>query len=422
MLQYSTSAGLTSSAVLQAPSPRVHGERPEALLVQVAELLHRHGTPAHRLERLLARLAASLGVEAQFLSTPTSFLAAFGPAAAQETYLLRVEPGETDLGKLVELDLLLEDLEAGRTEMGETRRRLEALRAAPARYGPLASALAFGGASAGAAVLFSGGGAEAAWAFILAAPLAWLAPALARREEGAQVFEPLAAFLVALAAMAGAGLGSGASVPIVTLAALIVLVPGLTLTQATIELTTRHLVSGTARMAGAMTTFLSITLGLALGRALGGSLLPPVAEALPSTPPVGASALAVGLSPVAFAVLFQVRGRELPWVWLTSVCGYGVAAYCGRFSPEAGPFLGALAVGLAANLYARLADRPALVLLTPGILMLVPGSVGYRALDLFLGRNALAGTETIFRMAISAVALAGGLLLAGALLPPRRTL
>jgi len=79
-------------------------------------------------------------------------------------------------------------------------------------------------------------------------------------------------------------------------------------------------------------------------------------------------------------------------------------------------------VGLLAHFYARRVDRPAQVLLTPGILMLVPGSIGYRALDLFLSREALAGTEAFFRMAIVSVALAGGLLLAGALLPPRRSL
>ena len=394
----------------------------EILLVRIAELLHAHGTPAHRLERLLARMSASLGVEAQFLSTPTSLLAAFGPSSDQRTHLLRVEPGEVDLGKLVEFDDLLEALEHGRTTVSEALSRVEELAGQPPRYGVRWVTLAFGAASAGAAVFFGGGLWEALAAFALAAPLAWLARSLSRKEETARVFEPLAALLVAMGAMAVSRILVPLSEEIVTLAALIVVVPGLTLTQATIELTTRHLVSGTARLAGAMTTFLMIALGLALGRATAAAVLPAAAQLPDLVRPEWAMLLAVLLSPLAFAVLFQVRPRDLGWVWVTCVAGFAVSELAAQISPEARPLLGALAVGLIANIYARCLDRPALVPLTPGLLMLVPGSVGYRALDLFLARDALAGTETVFQVAIVAVALAGGLLLAGAVLPPRRTL
>ena len=397
--------------------PRTESAPREALLVRVAELLHAYGTPAHRLERLLARMARSLGLEAQFLSTPTSLLAAFGPADDQRTHLLRVEPGDVDLGKLVEFDELLEDLEHGRVDVALARTRAEALAAAPPRYGTLAMVIAFGVASAGAAVLFGGGWREVLAAFLLASPLAPLSRWLSGREETARVFEPAAAAFAAAGALMWP-LSTGR----VTLAALIVLVPGLTLTVATIELTTRHLVSGTARLAGALTTFLMIALGLALGRSA--AVLAGFDSAPINPTPLGwwATWLAVLVSPLAFALLFQARRRELGVIWLTSVAGYLVALLGSRLSPEAGPFLGALAIGVLSNGYARYRDRPALVPLTPGILMLVPGSIGFRALDFFLASNPLEGTETVFRMAIVATALAGGLLLAGALVPPRRTL
>lgn len=403
-------------------TPVQRDDSAEVLLVRIAELLHAYGTPAHRLERLLARMSTSLGVEAQFLSTPTSLLAAFGPSSDQRTHLLRVEPGQVDLGKLVEFDELLEEVENGRSTVRGALRRVEELAAQPPRYGLWAVTPAFGAASAGAAVLFGGGWREALVAFALAAPLAWLGRRLSKREEAARVFEPLAALLVAMGAMVVSRMLLPLSEEIVTLAALIVVVPGLTLTQATIELTTRHLVSGTARLAGAMTTFLMIALGLALGRATIAAVLPVAAEVPGLVRPEWAMLIAVLLSPLAFAVLFQVRPRDLVWVWATCVAGFTVSHLGAEVSPEAGPLLGALAVGLIANIYARRLDRPALVPLTPGILMLVPGSVGYRALDLFLARDALAGTETVFQVAIVAVALAGGLLLAGAVLPPRRTL
>ena len=50
----------------------------------------------------------------------------------------------------------------------------------------------------------------------------------------------------------------------VIIASLIVLLPGMALTNAMNELTSRHLVSGTARFAGAMTTILKLTIGTAI--------------------------------------------------------------------------------------------------------------------------------------------------------------
>ena len=82
----------------------------------------------------------------------------------------------------------------------------------------------------------------------------------------------------------------------------------------------------------------------------------------------------------------------------------------------------ALVVGLVSNAYARKVDRPATVPLLPGILMLVPGSLGYRALDAFVSHDAVQGMDSAFRMTLVAMALAGGLLTANAVLKPRRVL
>ncbi|MFG0320421.1 MAG: hypothetical protein ACF8XB_24330, partial [Planctomycetota bacterium JB042] len=48
----------------------------------------------------------------------------------------------------------------------------------------------------------------------------------------------------------------------------------------------------------------------------------------------------------------------------------------------------------------------------------VPGSVGFRSFVAFLADDALSGTETAFRTALVAGALAAGLLVATVVLPP----
>jgi uncharacterized membrane protein YjjB (DUF3815 family) len=60
--------------------------------------------------------------------------------------------------------------------------------------------------------------------------------------------------------------------------------------------------------------------------------------------------------------------------------------------------------------------------LLPGILLLVPGSVGFRALNLFLAEDPGLGMATAFQMILIGASLVGGILTAFALLPPYRDL
>ena len=56
----------------------------------------------------------------------------------------------------------------------------------------------------------------------------------------------------------------------------------------------------------------------------------------------------------------------------------------------------------------------------PGILLLVPGSIGYRSLASLLRREVVLGVETAFQMMLIAVALVAGMLIANIVSPHRR--
>ena len=59
---------------------------------------------------------------------------------------------------------------------------------------------------------------------------------------------------------------------------------------------------------------------------------------------------------------------------------------------------------------------------TPGLLILVPGSIGYRSLTALLNGETIRGVELGFSMVIVGVALVGGLLMANLLVSPKRIL
>ena len=392
----------------------------QRFLLRVGEVLHSLGTPSHRLESVMVRLADSLGIYAHFLSTPTSLIASMGRGRMEQTRLLRAVPGEENLGKLVEVDELLEEVEDGKLSVSDALGRLNRLVEARSRFGPVLSALAFGLSATGAAVFLGG----ELYECLTAAGLGLLIFALGFfwRKSPDRVY--LNDAIMAFAAALGAVMVDRFVVPIdygiATLAALIILLPGLSFTVAMLELATRHLSSGVARLAGAATTLLIIVLGVALAWRIGGA-----GEAHQGAVllPFQARWAIMALVPFGFAVLFQVRVREWWVVYLAGSAGYAGALLGKRFlDADLGPFLGALLVGLVGNLYARVFDRPSSVAHLPGILLLVPGTVGYQALTLFLTEDSLNGAALAFRTTMVGAALVGGLLSASALLPPRRSL
>jgi uncharacterized membrane protein YjjP (DUF1212 family) len=395
------------------------------LVLRMARALHAYGTPAHRLEEVLSLLSSRLGLRGQFFSTPTSLFAAFGEGASQRTFLLRVEPGEMNLEKLALMDGILGRVNRGELALEAAAEQVGRVIEAPARYGAGLSALCFALASAAASRFFGGGWREIVVSGAIGLLIGLLALLLGRRPNALRLFEPLAATAASAAAVVAAWLLPPVSVYVVTLAGLIVLVPGLTLTVGMSELAARSLVSGTARLASAMAVFLMIAFGVALGQRVGHLLPggPPALGLVPVALPAWTELAALALAPLGFTVLFQARPRDAGWI-----VGAGVLAFLGArlgartLGPELGAGAGALLVGLACNLYARLMDRPASVPLVPGIMLLVPGSLGFRSLSALLAQDVVSGIETAFRMTLVAAGLVTGLLLANVAVPPRRPL
>jgi uncharacterized membrane protein YjjB (DUF3815 family) len=63
-----------------------------------------------------------------------------------------------------------------------------------------------------------------------------------------------------------------------------------------------------------------------------------------------------------------------------------------------------------------------MVPLVPGLVMLVPGSMGLTSLSSLLERDVVSGIDTAFAMVLIAISLVAGLLLANAAVAPRREL
>lgn len=406
-----------------APAGTEGATAAEVFVEKLGQALHAFGTPAHRLEEALGRVAATLGLEGQFFSTPTAIFASLGRCGERKTLLVRVEPGDVHLEKLRRLDGVLAGVVSGDLEPAEAAGRIDEIVATPGRYGPWLSTLSFALASGSAARFFGGGWREVAAALAGGLVVGLWALVAARFRETGRLFEPVGGLLMALATAASATVLSPLAPQVVTVAGLIVLVPGMTLTVAMTELATRNLVSGSARLAGAMLVFLTIGFGVALGGRLGGWLFGAPAASVPQALPAWTEAVALVVVALAFTVLFRAHPRDAGWILAAgAVALLGGRLGAGLLGPQLGALLAAVMVGAGSNLLARYTDRPAAVTQLPGLMLLVPGSIGFRGISSFLEADVVSGIGSAFEMALVAIALVTGLLMANVLVPPNRIL
>jgi uncharacterized membrane protein YjjP (DUF1212 family) len=400
-----------------AESPPADGN--VGFVLALARALHHHGYPANLLEQALERVCARLGLRGQFFSVPTALFASFGADGDQRTHLLRLLPASVELDKLVAVDAVRRAVVAGVVEPGPATDRIREIESAPVRYGPRLTTLGYALAAGATARFIGGGPSEIVLATLIGVAIGLLAWVALRASGLGRLFEAVAAALAAGMAIVWTVAVGPASTTVVTIAGLVILIPGLTLTVAITELATSHLAAGTARLTGALIVFLSMGFGVALGR-----YLATLAVGLPADY-AGAVALpgwteAPALLAWALGTLIVLRAapRELPWVFLAGVVALqSTRLGVSLLGPGLGAFLAALLVGVASNWLARRRQQPASVTLVPAILLLVPGSFGLRSVGELLERQTLAGLETAFSMVLIAVALAMGLLLANILEP-----
>ncbi len=403
-----------------ASARRTRLQESRDFVLKLGRGLHAYGYSAHRLEDALAEVCRRLELPGQFFSMPTALFASFGEDEAHQTFQIRVEPGQVDLGRLARLDEVRGQVAHGVLSPAEGSASIDALMAAPTPYGPVATTIASALAS-GSACRFFGGGMREVVATTVIGFLIGLPPLVRwRAHAGTGVYEATAAALAGFAAVVAAALFPLLSPYLTTLGGLIILVPGFAVTLGFIELATRNLVAGTARLAGAALTFLAIGFGAAVGARTAERVFGPAPVVAPS--PMSAWTLWVALlvAPVAFAVPFRADKRDLPWIVAAAIAAFfGLRAGNVLLGPQLGAFLGATVVAAFGNAYNRIVARPTAVVVVPGLLMLVPGSLGFQSLSALLGQETIPGVEAAFRMILVAVSLAMGLLTANAVLPAR---
>jgi uncharacterized membrane protein YjjP (DUF1212 family) len=403
-------------------------------VLALARHLHTSGTTVNRLEGAVERVARKLVLEVSIWSNPTGIMISFRDLVHGDPYtvtrVLRLDPGDTHLGRMADADAIAERVLDGSLDIQTGLAQLNEIDKPPSMAYRAAQVACFGIASAMVLSLFPRTG----WNdFVTAAMLGMLIGILVqlgeRNKHLRDAVEAVAALLVTLLVSYVASHVAPLSVQSVIVSALIIMMPGLMLTSAISELANQQLASGSARFAGAVTVLMKLTFGAVLAAQLAqflgwNYLSNSGASVLPDWMPW------MMLLPGAFAlaVLFKTNARDIPLAMASVLLGYGVMKACSLY-PElsggdipTGGFLAAFTVTAAANLYARIFNRPGGLIRVPGIILLVPGSLGFQTMNIALAQDG--GTRLGLGLPLFAAltALVAGILFGNLLVSSRRNL
>ncbi|WP_434053780.1 MAG: threonine/serine exporter family protein [Roseibium sp.] len=394
------------------------------LLAETARLAHGFGVTSGRLQAFLLSLAEELGYTGSFRVTPSSIMYAISEKGREEQlirYIPLPSPG-FQLTRLAWLSKIMNRLEANELTVDETLSEIRKLESLPDTFGPAVVGLAYGGCGAGFAVLLSLGWTNVAIAF-LGSLLVYALVRLAERIPmlGARL-EFLSAFIVSLLAYLSSLVFPGMDASKITLCSLVVLVPGFGLTVGVSEFAAGLIMSGLERLSAAIMSTFKLFFGAIAGWVVV-SVYFVLPEAVPAAP--HATPLLWGFATVlviSLAVIFQADLADLPWIVLAGVITYAGMEAGGQLGFWQGSFLGAAALGFAANTYARNSGRPALIIINPVVMMLVPGAATLLGLQAGATAGAASGFSAEWHAFLNIAAILAGLMVAYVATPSKTAL
>ena len=406
-----------------APQPPEETPAGTELVLRFARVGHDAGYPTAELEERVLTLSSAVGLdEVEISVTPTVVDVSIGSLAAQRSYTLRVRPSSVDLDAIARLDDLVDAVHNKRLEPTEALSRLEEVHSRPLRRPWLLVVSGFALAGAALAPVLGGSARDAAAAALVGLTVGAIVVATRSLVRTEPMVVPIAAAAAGFSAYTIAQLELEVSPDVVALAALVTLLPGMTLTIGMRELAGEHLQSGVANTASALVQLLGLVFGVEIGRSIAINWFGPVPQIAPA-PSFGTwQVLAAIAAGIAFTLTLRARYVDAIIMCCATVLALTAnEAGAAVFGVQAAAFVAALFVGIVGNLVGASLRRSPLVFIVPGVLMLVPGSAGYNSILKLVTDQTISGVTAGFDTFVTAISIAYGLMVSSVVLPRRFT-
>lgn len=385
---------------------------------EAGHILLENGAEISRVEETITRIAESYDVHDESSIVLSNSIITTGKHYARALY---IPIRGMQLSRVVEVNQLSRDLESSRMSFDELERRLQAIRVAKGKpWWEVVLGIAFGVSSF--CILFGGSMRDAAATFVCGLLLGAFVTFVGSRTS--RIFSNLFGGMVGgLLCILSLALGFGDHLPNMIIGTIIALVPGVSFTNGMRDLANEDYIAGATRLMDAFLVFLCIALGVMLafvferlcsGRLM--QLVAPTQDAVTSAWYIQLPAAFIGT--LGFSALFGAPRKYYFECGLTGMMGWGVYLLTLTAGPQhvvGACFLGALTVTAMSGVFAVLRKCPTTVFLICGIIPLVPGGGIFWTAYYLVGNQLRLAATTGFTALKVTVAIAGGIILFGAI-------
>jgi uncharacterized membrane protein YjjP (DUF1212 family) len=333
-------------------------------LLKLCRALMLYGAPTHRLEEYMIMSARVLEIEGQFLYIPSCMIISFDDSRTHttEVKIVRVPQG-IDLGRLRDVHNIYKDVVHDKIGVEEATKMLDEVMQRKPKFNVWFRVFMYGVASACVAPFaFQGRFIDLPFAFLLGAIVGVLQLVLAPSNElYAHVFEVSAAVVTSFLARLFGSINGGGMICFGALAqsSIALILPGYMVLSASLELQSYNLVAGSVRMVHAMIYTLFLGYGITIGASLYGMLDSNATSERECQNTLSRewNFLFVPGFSMCLCLVNQAKWKQTPVMILMALAGFCVNSYSSMYfhgGTEISNMLGALTVGILANLYSRL--------------------------------------------------------------------
>ncbi|KAJ2455394.1 pheromone-regulated protein prm10 [Coemansia sp. RSA 2337] len=397
----------------------------QRFLILIAKALMVYGSPLHYLEDNLGRIARLLDLEVTVSAIPGLILISFEDSVTHtsETKVIRCANG-WDMHRLDQTNQLLRRVVHAKIDIPTAVPCLEEIMTAAPIYAWYWQVLNWGVISWTLCLVCFGGSWQDSGISLALGLMAGCLNLAAQKFSGYTNFFEVSVSI--LTGLFGAALSQWGCFGATSLSATVVLLPGLVMTTGVIELSSRHMIAGTVRVFYALLLAFIIAYGLLIGVEIYNQMAGhQVDTLLDLTQCKGLSKWtwfgSFPLGIISISVLVNIHWRHWFSVIMVAGVSYGVF-WLFKFHlmlDDLAPVVASFVLGLVANIWSKFTGQTAYMILLPGEMFLVPGSVGVRGFSSLLSKNGAQGAQLAMQMITTCLSIMIGLFASTFLVYPR---
>ncbi|KAF9908256.1 hypothetical protein EC991_010096 [Linnemannia zychae] len=389
-------------------------------ILRLAKSLIKYGAPSHRLEDAVDHAAKTLEINLQCIYLPNVMIVSFTDyeTHTSETHLLKV-PAGLDMYKCALVHQVQKMVTHSAMPVEEAIMKLDTINTEKDANGRWVTVLAY--AVAGfctAPMFFKGNWIDAIISFFMGAAVGLLVWLSEKVPSYAHICDITMSVVVAF--VAEALRHHNVCTSAIKFAGIVIILPGYTITCSILELSSRHIISGSVRLFYAIVFSLLLGYGLTIGASLwslfdhstrdDGSKFSAECPNAPLNPLW--NILFVPFFAISLNIWLKAHPRQWPLATVLSIVGYSVSytsSVYGGAKTEVSSALAAFAIGLCGNVYQRVTRQLTFQAVVCAVFFLVPGSIGLKGAMAWFTEDMSGGVNFALQMVVTAIAISVGL-------------